>query len=286
MNAIWNIEGPRRALITGASGGMGESFARILADEGWELALVARNEEQLNRVAGVLRALHETRTVVIVQDLGRADAGEAVARELERRRFEPDVVINNAGFGLCGQSLSLPLEEQLAMIDVNARAVADLSLRLLPGMAERGRGGGVLNVASLAGFMPGPGMAVYFATKAFVLSFSEALAEEVAGRGLTVSAFCPGPVRTSFLDRSGMRGTWLSRLLAPMKVEKAAWAGWQGFKEGGHVVIPGVLGHAAAVAARITPRAIMRKIAHFLLRPRRLLLKARDEEESRESEKP
>ncbi len=271
MNAIWHIEGPRRALITGASGGIGEAFARILADEGWELALVARNEEQLHRVAGVLRAKYRIEAHVIVLDLARADAGEALQEALEERGFAPDVVINNAGFGLCGAAVELPVAEQLAMIDVNARALADLTLRLVPGMLARGRGGGVLNVASLAGFMPGPGMAVYFATKAFVLSFSEALAEELKDKGITISAFCPGPVRTSFLDRSGVRKTWMSRLLVPMKVDKAAWAGWQGFKEGGRVIVPGVSGHLFAAGARIMPRALLRKIAAFLLRPRKIL---------------
>jgi len=283
MNAIWQIEGPRRALITGASGGIGEAFARILADEGWELALVARNEEQLHRVAGVLRAKYRIEAHVIALDLGRADAGQVLEEALKERGFAPDVVINNAGFGLCGAALELPVAEQLAMVDVNARALADLTLRFVPGMMARGRGGGVLNVASLAAFMPGPGMAVYFATKAFVLSFSEALAEELKDKGITISAFCPGPVRTSFLDRSGMRKVWMSRLLAPMKADKAAWAGWQGFKEGARVVVPGILGHLAVAGARILPRALMRKIAAFLLRPRKILERRRTRREDGET---
>jgi len=267
-NLIWEAEGARRALITGASGGIGEAFARILAAEGWELALVARNEEQLNRVAGVLRATHQSRVRVIPLDLSKPESGERLVEALGKYGMEPDVVINNAGFGLAGPADELPLDEQLRMIDLNVRAATELSLRFLPAMKMRGRGG-LLNVASLAAFMPGPNMAVYFATKAYLLSFTEALAEEAAGSGLTISAFCPGPVRTSFIDRAGMRRTWMVRLMRPARADKAAWDGWQGFKEGRVIITPGLMTTLTAMLTRMTPRIMNRRITRLLLAPRR-----------------
>ncbi len=267
MNAIWESKGPRRALITGASGGIGEAFARILADEGWELALAARNDGELHRVAGVLRAKHQIEAHPVAVDLSMRDAGGRLAAALDKRGFSPDVVINNAGFGLAGEAASLPLDEQLSMLDVNARTATDLSLRFLPAMRARGRGG-VLNVASLAGFMPGPGMAVYFATKAYLLSFTESLAEEMAGTGLTISAFCPGMVRTGFQDRSGMGRSWMARFMPAAKPDVSAWAGWQGFKEGRTVIVPGILNTLLALNGRYSPRFITRRVTKKLLMPR------------------
>ncbi len=266
-NRIWETGGGRRALITGASAGLGEAFAHLLAEEGWDLALVARREEELLRVAGVLRAHHGVEVHVVVADLSQPGSEMLLADRLAAKGFAPDVLINNAGFGLVGRATELPLDRQLQMIDLNLRAAVALSLRFLPAMAERGRGG-VLNVASLAAFMPGPNMAVYFATKAALLSFSEALAEEVAGSGLTVSAFCPGPVRTGFLDASGVSRTWLSRVLRPVRADAVARAGWQGFKEGRIVIVPGLLNTLMAWSARFAPRGLTRRVTRLLLVPR------------------
>ena len=167
-----------RVLITGASGGIGEAFAVLLASEGYSLGLVARNEGELNRVKGVISARHEVEVDVFPIDLGLPDSGERLAASLEQRGFSPRHSINNAGFGLAGNAVDLARDEQLRMIDLNVRALTDLTLRFLPSMIQR-RSGGIINVASVAGFMPGPGMAVYFATKAYVLSFSDALSEEL-----------------------------------------------------------------------------------------------------------
>ncbi len=266
-NRIWEIRDGRRALITGASAGLGEAFAHLLAEEGWDLALVARREGELHRVAGVLRARHGVEVHVVPADLSRPDSDALLADRLAAKGFAPDVLINNAGFGLVGRATELPADRQLEMIDLNLRAAVALSLRFLPAMADRGRGG-VLNVASLAAFMPGPNMAVYFATKAALLSFSEALAEEMAGSGVTVSAFCPGPVRTGFLDASGVSRTWLSRVLRPVRADAVARAGWQGFKEGRTVIVPGLLNTLMAWSARFAPRGLTRRVTRLLLVPR------------------
>ncbi len=267
-NRIWETRDGRRALITGASAGLGEAFAHLLAEEGWDLALVARREGELHRVAGVLRARHGVEVHVLPADLSRPGSDAPLADRLAAKGFAPDVLINNAGFGLVGRAVELPLERQLEMIDLNLRAAVALSLRFLPAMAERGRGG-VLNVASLAAFMPGPNMAAYFATKAALLSFSEALAEEMAGSGITVSAFCPGPVRTGFLDASGVNRTWLSRVLRPARSDVVARAGWQGFKEGRPVIVPGVLNTLMAWSTRFVPRGLTRRMTRLLLVPRK-----------------
>jgi len=266
-NRIWETRDGRRALITGASAGLGEAFAHLLAEEGWDLALVARREGELHRVAGVLRARHGVEVHVLPTDLSRPGSDASLADRLAAKGFVPDVLINNAGFGLVGKAVELPLERQLEMIDLNLRTAVALSLRFLPAMAELGRGG-VLNVASLAAFMPGPNMAVYFATKAALLSFSEALAEEMAGSGITVSAFCPGPVRTGFLDASGVNRTWLSRVLRPGRADVVARAGWQGFKEGRPIIVPGVLNTLMAWSARFVPRGLTRRMTRLLLVPR------------------
>ena len=258
-NAIWTREGPRRALITGASCGIGEAFARVLAQEGWELFLVARREEELNRVAGVVHAEHGARAQVFPLDLAQPDAIDRLMERLQQRGFMPDVLINNAGFGLAGPAAELPRERQLAMIDLNVRTTSDLALRLLPHLRAQ-KAGGIINVASVAGFMPGPGMAVYYATKAFVLSFTEALATELRNEGLTITALCPGPVKTGFQAVAGMRKTTLSRLLPMALPMSVARDGWQGFKEGRTIIVPGLMNKLTVFSARLLPRAALRQM--------------------------
>ncbi len=258
-NAIWTRPGPKRALITGASGGIGEAFARILAEEGWSLFLVARRESELNRVAGVCHAEHGVEVHVLRADLSVPEEVARLVAHLDQLQFAPDVLVNNAGFGLAGRAAELSREDQLRMIDLNVRAMTDLSLRLLPHMRAQ-RAGGIINVASLAGFMPGPGMAVYYATKAYVLSFTEALAEEVRGEGLTISALCPGPVKTGFFATAGMGRTLLSRLLPMSTAQSVARDGWQGFKEGRIIIVPGILNRFIAHGTRFAPRALQRRM--------------------------
>src|SRR5882724_11251861 len=177
-------------VITGASVGIGEALARVFAKNGHEVALVARREKEMILLSTELALSCKYKPHVITADLQRSDAPARIAHELLGRGLEPAIVVNNAGFGLHGAASDLDRAEQLAMLDLNVRALTDLSLRWIDGIVKHK--GGILNVASVAGFLPGPGMAVYYASKAFVLSFTEALAEELAEAGVTISAFCPG----------------------------------------------------------------------------------------------
>ena len=229
----------RLALVTGASRGIGEAFAQVLAEQGYRLVIVARSEGELNRVSGVLGSKYETTVVPLRFDLCEPHAGAALASELEGRGLRPDVIVNNAGFGLLGPAAELPLEDQLEMIDVNVRVLTELSLRFLPAMlAGEGRRG-IINIASLASLLPCPNMAVYFAAKAYVLSFSEALAAEVRGRGVTVTAVCPGVVPTGFQARAGMEHCTAYKFAPRKTASDVAEAGWAGFQRGERVVLPG-----------------------------------------------
>ena len=244
----------RLVLITGASGGIGEAFAHLLAGDNCELVLTARNDSELNRVRGLIAARHpERRITVIAGDLSHADAGSVLEAELTQRGLAPDVVINNAGFGIAGAAARASRNDQINMIDLNVRALTELTLRFLPAMVAR-KGGGVINVASTAAFMPGPHMAVYYATKAYVLSFSEALAAELEGTGVTITALCPGPVRTGFQERAQMQNSRLLQRMLTLPVEEVAQAGWRGFKQKRRVVIPGYLNMATGYAGRYLPR--------------------------------
>jgi short-subunit dehydrogenase len=238
------------ALITGASGGIGEAFGHVLAAEGYGLVLVARRDQELHRVKGVIAAKNEVLVHVVALDLSESGATEALAAELAERNLIPSVVINNAGFGLVGPSVELSREEQLGMIDLNARVLTDLTLRYLPGMIAR-KSGGIINVASVAGFMPGPMMAVYFATKNYVLSFGDALASELKGTGVTITTLCPSTVKTAFQARSGQNER--SSTLSAFDV---ATQGWAGFKAKRRVVIPGLFNKLVAYGLRMTPRRI------------------------------
>ena len=238
------------ALITGASGGIGEAFGHVLAAEGYDLVLVARRDQELHRVKGVIAARNPVAVHVAALDLAETGAVDTLAAELAERNLVPNVVINNAGFGLVGPSVELSREEQLGMIDLNMRALTDLTLRYLPNMIA-GKTGGIINVASVAGFMPGPMMAVYFATKNYVVSFGDALASELKGTGVTVTTLCPGTVKTAFQARAGQNER--SSTLSAFDV---ATQGWAGFKAKRRVVIPGLFNQIVAYGLRITPRRI------------------------------
>jgi len=243
-------------LITGASGGIGEAFAHVAAGDGHPLILVARTEAELHRVRGVVIARYAVPVSVIVLDLSKQGAGETLANELEARKLTPDILINNAGFGLIGKAAELPLAEQLQMIDLNVRALTDLTLRFLPGMIAR-KSGGIINVASTAGFMPGPHMAVYFASKAFVMSFTDALYEETKGSGVTLTNLSPGPVDTGFQRRAGMKTARALSRVVPKGAMAVAQAGWAGFKAGERLVVPGTMNKLAAYALRAAPRRVI-----------------------------
>ena len=239
------------ALITGASGGIGEAFGHILAAEGYGLVLVARRDQELHRVKGVIAARHEVPVHVISLDLNENGAPEILAAEMANRNLVPAIVVNNAGFGLIGPSVELSREEQLSMIDLNVRVLTDLTLRYLPNMIAS-KSGGIINVASVAGFMPGPMMAVYFATKNYVLSFSDALSSELKGTGVTITTLCPSTVKTAFQARSGQ-----NERSSTQSAFDVAHQAWEGFKTHRRVVIPGAFNQIVAYGLRAAPRRIV-----------------------------
>ena len=255
-------------LITGASSGIGAELARVFAAHGHELALVARREHELAALADEIAALGHPRPLVLALDLTKPDAVAYLAAELSARQLEPDNVVNNAGFGLAGAAENLDRGEQLAMIDLNVRALTDLSLAFVDSLARRR--GGILNVASIAGFLPGPGMAVYYASKAYVLSFTEALHGELKRRGVRVTALCPGPVATEFQTRARIRpgGIGESSALA-LPARRVAEIGYEGLVRGRRVVVAGVGNQAAVFFIRTVPHALLLPIVGSLMRKAR-----------------
>ncbi|MEA2978826.1 MAG: uncharacterized protein QOF09_649 [Alphaproteobacteria bacterium] len=242
------------AVITGASAGIGAALANVFADNGHALVLVARRAPQLKALADAIEERGHARPRVIVLDLGRADAAARIEEELREAGLEPRFLVNNAGFGLMGPAASLDQPRQLAMIDLNVRVLTELSLRFAPSLVRHK--GGILNVASIASFMPGPGMAVYHATKAYVLSFSEALHRELGGHGVRVTALCPGPVETEFMAQAGIPDNYFPRFLA-RSAPRVAQEGYDGLMRGRRVVIPGSSNKVAAWLARLLPRRLV-----------------------------
>jgi short-subunit dehydrogenase len=245
-------------LITGASSGIGAALARVFAAHGHEVVLVARREQRLAALAEELAVDGRPAPLFVPIDLTRTDSPVRVGHELAARGLEPAVVVNAAGFSLLGFASELDRNEQLAMIDLNARALTDLSLRFVDSLARYR--GGVLNVASVAGFLPGPGMAVYYATKAYVISFGEALHRELAPMGVRVSTLCPGPVPTEFQQRAGMSARHLSPLLR-WTAEDVALAGYRGFMKGRRLIVPGWSNKLVMFAPRILPRGLVLTLA-------------------------
>jgi uncharacterized protein len=243
-------------VISGASSGIGAALARVFAEHGHEIALVARREPQLAALADEIAAAGRARPHVLPVDLARSDAPARISHELISRGLEPAAVINNAGFGLMGQAIELDRAEQLAMIELNVRTLTDMSLRWIESL--RRRGGGILNVASVAGFLPGPNMAVYYATKAYVLAFSEALHLELKSKGVRVTVLAPGPVATEFQARAGLGGR-LPRGLT-CTPEQVARAGYAGFMRGRRLVVPGLGNKLVTFLPRVMPRGLMLRI--------------------------
>jgi short-subunit dehydrogenase len=251
-------------LITGASTGIGAELARVFARHGHALALTARREPQLLALADEIEAGGHARPQVIAADLGEADGPARLAEALLAKGLEPSIVVNNAGFGLVGEAADLDREKQLAIIDLNNRALTDLSLRWL-GSITRHKGG-ILNVASIAAFLPGPGMAVYHASKAYVLSFTEAMHEELKDDGVRVCALCPGPVDTGFNERAGIPDQYFPAYLT-RTAERVARDGYEGFMGGHRVVVPGKPNRIATLLPRLLPRGLMLAMADWRRKP-------------------
>jgi short-subunit dehydrogenase len=244
------------ALVTGASAGLGVEFARQSAAQGLRLVLVARRKERLEALAAELGNAR-----AVEMDLSAPGAAERLMADLAKHKETVELLVNNAGFGLTGRFAELDGPRQREMIDLNCGALTELAHAVLPGMIAR-NGGGILNVASTAAFQPGPGMAVYFATKAFVLSFSEALHDEVKHHGVKVSCLCPGPTRTEFRSVSGFdpKGR-LAKLSADAASVVAA--GLKGLERNQAVVVPGAANKIISQVHRLFPRALMRRAARM-----------------------
>jgi len=240
-------------VITGASAGLGVELARVFARNGHELALVARREERLNALADEIASTGKMRPIVIVAELGD-DPARKIREALAAQGAEPQFIVNNAGFGLVGEAAQLDVNEQLEMIDLNVRSLTELSLTFVDSLSRHK--GGLLNVGSVAGFLPGPGMATYYATKAYVLSFSEALHSEFKKHGIRVCVLCPGPVPTEFAARAGIKTSMAPPLLS-RSAAYVAEQGYRGFMQGHRVVIPGMPNRLAAILARVAPRRFL-----------------------------
>jgi short-subunit dehydrogenase len=253
------------ALITGASGGIGEELARVFAAHGHDLVLVARSEEKLQSLSGELGRAHGIRARVLAADLADRSAPPDIFEKLSQQGSTIDVLVNNAGFGARGAYAEIDYAVEARMIQVNVAALAHLTRLFLPGMIER-RNGKILNVASTAAYVPGPFMAVYYASKAFVLSFSEAIAEEVKGSGVTVTALVPGPTQSNFATTAGNQDTPLFRSGALMSAAAVARVGFDGLMAGKRVTIAGASNKLTVYSTRLAPRAMLAKIAGKLNR--------------------
>ena len=242
------------ALITGASAGLGVEFARQLSKRGHRLVLAARRKDRLEALA---QELGNARAVAI--DLSKANATAKLMADLEAAGEEVEILVNNAGFGLIGRFAELDSKRERQMIDLNVGTLTDFCRAVAPGMIGR-KSGAILNVASTAAFQPGPKMAVYFATKAFVLSFTEALHEELKPHGITVSCLCPGPTRTEFGEVAGFGGNGAFDKVA-MEAGEVVEAGLKGMDRNRAVVVPGLVNKIVAASTRFAPRSVVRKIA-------------------------
>jgi uncharacterized protein len=257
MNAV-NSE---TVLITGASSGIGLELAKCFAADGCRLILVARNRDALEKLAEELRQKNKIEVIVFPADLSLPATPKQLLEQLSAHKISVDVLVNNAGFGANGSFAEIPLQTQMEMLQVNITALTELTGLFLPGMIQRKRGG-ILNVGSVAGFVPGPGMAVYYATKAFVLSFTEALAEELQGSGLTMSVLCPGPTESNFGNIA--RGKKVRQMkTGKMSAAAVAIYGHDAFRSGKVTAVSGIQNKAFVFLNRILPRQFPRKMVKF-----------------------
>lgn len=254
------------ALITGASAGLGRDLAKLFAQDGYELVLVARREDRLNALAEELRAAHGTVSHVLADDLSDASAPARIVKKVEQLGLEIDALVNNAGFGDTGPFVDSDGDRQLEMIQVNITSLVSLTHALVPGMVARGRGQ-ILNLGSTAGFQPGPYMAMYYATKAFVNHFTEALGHELQGTGVTATVSCPGPTATEFGDVSGNAKTMLFLKGGLMASDSVARQAYRAMQDGKSMIVHGLKNRLAASTVRFTPRGLTRTIVATLNRP-------------------
>ncbi len=255
---------PKIALVTGASQGVGLELAERLARDGYCLVLVGRDARKLELAAAQLELDQPCHSVTFSTDLSQPGATSRLVDQLDQRQIKVEVLVNNAAYGATGPFTDLDLDTQLGMVNLNVAALTELTYRLAGRMVERGHGK-ILNVASTAAFEPGPGMAVYHATKAYVLSFSEALAEELAGSGVTVTTLCPGPTEAGLQRRAGVEASRVVQI-GMMSAHDVATAGYEGLLAGKRLVIPGTANKAAVGVNRIFGRRLVASIGARLRR--------------------
>ncbi len=253
----------KTALITGASSGIGYELALVAAEECGTIAVVARRLDRLQALKADLEEKFRTRVIILNRNLADADAAEDVLRELEDQCIVPDILINNAGFGDLKLFAQSDWQKQQAMIAVNITALTHLTRLALPAMIKRSSGA-ILNVSSTAAFQPGPLMSVYYASKAYVLSFTEALAVELRGTGVTATALCPGPTATAFGSTSGMDKTWVMRHSHLASPRDVARFGYRAMKRGRTLAVPGLLNKLSAFSTRFGPRTLTAMVVKAL----------------------
>jgi short-subunit dehydrogenase len=251
------------ALITGASGGIGYELAKLLANDHHNLVLVARNGPRLAQVADELQRQFGITVTTFALDLTEPAAPQSLFAQLQSADVAVDILVNNAGYGRYGEFADVPLEESLGQIQLNVTALTELTKLFLGSMLQR-RSGKIMNVASTAGFQPGPLMAVYYATKAYVISFSEAIANELADKGITVTCLCPGATETGFAGRAGNDATRLFKNLRPMDAKTVARAGYRGLLKGKTLVIPGFRNWLVAESIRVSPRRLATAVSRWV----------------------
>ena len=254
-------------LITGASAGIGLELAKLFAADGYDLVLVARRADAMETLAESLRGKHSIVVRIWPADLADPQAPQQLQERANAEGVAVDILVNNAGFGAIGQFHKLSPERQLGIIDVNMRALTELTYRFLPAMHAQGRGR-ILNVGSIVGFLPGPYMAVYYASKAYVVSFSEALAEELTGSGITVTCLCPGYTATEFQKVAGVTKTGMLARMRPMPAETVARIGYRGLMAGRRLVVPGWGNRLSVFGLRFSPRWFTVGAASWLQKPR------------------
>lgn len=254
-------------IVTGASEGLGLALAREFARGGHNLLLVARSRRPLQAACDAISAEFGVRTLMAVADLGTREGCAGVEEAVRAQGLVANVLVNNAGLGDCDPVAEADPQQLNAIADLNVRAPVDLTRRFLPGMIER-RSGGILNVSSLAGFLPGPYQAVYYASKAFLLSFTEALAQELRGTNVKAAVLAPGPVNTEFHARMGGEGSLYTRFQGLMSPEYVARIGYVNFRCGQQVIIPGAFNLLTAVAVKFLPHAVLTPFTGWLLKRR------------------
>jgi short-subunit dehydrogenase len=252
------------ALITGASGGIGYELAKLFAQDHYDVVLVARSASKLTQFADELSRQFGITAKATLLDLTAAPAPQFLFDQLQREGIAVDILVNNAGYGVLGEFAKTSLEDNLGQIQLNITALTYLTKLFLGPMIER-HSGKIMNVASVAGFLPGPLMAVYYATKAYVISFSEALANELSGTGVTVTCLCPGPTDTGFQGRAGTEKTSLFKTLRPMDAKTVARDGYRGLMAGKTLVISGFWNWLLAESLRFSPRKLVTAVSRKML---------------------